>query len=591
MNDKRTFFKKLAMVIESDMPNRDHLSNSVIAFFIEDFLFELEEQNELINLKDDIKFQRHSQALLSKFKSNEKWVSVLNLEVKYQQKIISILEKKPKQSIYDGQLAEVESAIAISQPNKNSNHIKQELESLSTLIHRYIALQEAITFEGYLSKSETDERSELVAKTLQSALPFNDMTRFASLDFNQKKEHLMELHLIHTGITIFKHEYEQCKMDLAKDQQSRLVTSGPNIPYIESFSDETFGVQNQELIHLIEEIENKDCNEMDFDEQVEIKLIWQKFIQIKNFLDSEFQVLLNLRNKGHSEIEQLIELANKPNQTLKNVIFPVFSELGSTLKSLLLSKSKIVSLFEFVSSFKEFINKKILTLKSVEANEKETSLKDPMMIENDRFKFIASDNLNFSNIKLGFNGVCLVSLVCDGIILYGNPSEGVLYDKVKNMHLCFFSLDKIYEFMKGPDEVYEHACQSLQDYKMLMFLMDYERLQKYRFFIDTINDELKDENLKCYNVGIQTPVHMLEKFIDHNYFWNEWDLRRQAIKMANIRNKKTIGCQTGNSYFKVNNETQIWPMKDQTTMTELEKGTNPIWPRNYIVGLRSVDNK
>lgn len=56
--------------------------------------------------------------------------------------------------------------------------------------------------------------------------------------------------------------------------------------------------------------------------------------------------------------------------------------------------------------------------------------------------------------------------------------------------------------------------------------------------------------------------------------------------MANIWNKKTIGSQTGNSYFKVDNETQIWPMDDKGTMTGVERGVNPIWPRNYIVGLR-----
>ena len=33
-----------------------------------------------------------------------------------------------------------------------------------------------------------------------------------------------------------------------------------------------------------------------------------------------------------------------------------------------------------------------------------------------------------------------------------------------------------------------------------------------------------------------TPLHFNEEFIDHNYYWNEWDLRKRAIKMVNIRN-------------------------------------------------------
>ena len=60
-----------------------------------------------------------------------------------------------------------------------------------------------------------------------------------------------------------------------------------------------------------------------------------------------------------------------------------------------------------------------------------------------------------------------------------------------------------------------------------------------------------------------------------------------AIKMVNIRNMSTIGCQTQTSLFKVDNTTQVWDLKDQNTMTMVENGNNPIWPKNYVVGLRN----
>lgn len=37
--------------------------------------------------------------------------------------------------------------------------------------------------------------------------------------------------------------------------------------------------------------------------------------------------------------------------------------------------------------------------------------------------------------------------------------------------------------------------------------------------------------------GMETPTHFMEKHIEPNYNWNEWDLRKKALQMANIRKK------------------------------------------------------
>ena len=43
---------------------------------------------------------------------------------------------------------------------------------------------------------------------------------------------------------------------------------------------------------------------------------------------------------------------------------------------------------------------------------------------------------------------------------------------------------------------------------------------------------------------VETPTHIIEKNIDPNYDWNEWSLRKKALQIANIRNRKTITTQT-----------------------------------------------
>lgn len=46
------------------------------------------------------------------------------------------------------------------------------------------------------------------------------------------------------------------------------------------------------------------------------------------------------------------------------------------------------------------------------------------------------------------------------------------------------------------------------------------------------------------SIGIQTDVHPIPYAKDTNYVWNLWDLRRMAVKLANIQKCKTKSTQT-----------------------------------------------
>lgn len=582
---RRNFFKKMGSFLCLQTPPAEQLSNSVIAFFIEDYLLELEEQNSQIDVEESGLADKHSKALFRNFTKHKDWIPLLTFEVKFQQRLVSILSNLAANNPLDHQIAELEQQIQVFQLLKNAKNARSDTQKLASLIQDYMVKMESRTFASLDLKLNPTMQRELVVKTYESALPDEDLVKFAELNFGSKQRHLNELHLIHTGINVFKNEFEASTKGTENTQNDR------KLPFIRQYSEDAFQDKTGLLIELIEEIESKDCNEMDFNDQIYLKLIWQKLIQVKNYIDAEFEEFEKLRNKGNAEIEQLIEAAKRQQKTLKSVIFPIFSELGHTYKSLMLVKRKIVRFFDFVIEFEPQLRKKLKHLPALVLPSNSELQIEIDSFKSTRFKVIQLDSAEIGSIRLAYNGMCLVSLVCDGTLLYGNPSEAIFYDTVRNIYLCFLTREKASEFLKDPEQVYAHVRQALTDYKMLMFLIDYDRLQRYDFFIETVNEEVHAESIKCYNVGIQTPTHFQERFIDHSYFWNEWDLRRQAIKMANIRNKKTIGCQTGSSYFKVNNETQIWPLKEQSTMTEVDKGTNPIWPRNYIVGLRSIDTK
>lgn len=86
--------------------------------------------------------------------------------------------------------------------------------------------------------------------------------------------------------------------------------------------------------------------------------------------------------------------------------------------------------------------------------------------------------------------------------------------------------------------------------------------------------------------AIETPTHFIEKNIEPNYHWNEWDLRKKALQMANIRKKVTVSVQTELSNFRIDNSTQVWLPKENATNTGINVSTNTVLEKTYIVGLR-----
>mmetsp|Transcript_10746 Transcript_10746/g.29816 ORF Transcript_10746/g.29816 Transcript_10746/m.29816 type:complete len:158 (-) Transcript_10746:398-871(-) len=73
---------------------------------------------------------------------------------------------------------------------------------------------------------------------------------------------------------------------------------------------------------------------------------------------------------------------------------------------------------------------------------------------------------------------------------------------------------------------------------------------------------------------------------DPNYEWNEWALRRRALQLANLRNKKTTSSQTNASALRREQETQVYLPKEGSTMTPVSTGTSVPVSKSYIAGLR-----
>ena len=69
--------------------------------------------------------------------------------------------------------------------------------------------------------------------------------------------------------------------------------------------------------------------------------------------------------------------------------------------------------------------------------------------------------------------------------------------------------------------------------KIVLFpLMCIKYIQKYFCYIQVGQDDvIKAPVTKC-DTGTQTDTHFMESNIVKSYEWNEWELRRKAIKLV-----------------------------------------------------------
>ena len=94
----------------------------------------------------------------------------------------------------------------------------------------------------------------------------------------------------------------------------------------------------------------------------------------------------------------------------------------------------------------------------------------------------------------------------------------------------------------------------------------------------------------------QTEIHEECRKFDPNYQWNEWDLRKQALRLAKMRNKMTHASQTYTSYSDQikENDSQMISLgltnSSSGTQTSVAKGVgsdNSLeGSKSLIIGLR-----
>ncbi|CAG9821990.1 unnamed protein product [Phaedon cochleariae] len=282
-----------------------------------------------------------------------------------------------------------------------------------------------------------------------------------------------------------------------------------------------------------------------------------------------------------------------------DVIFPLFetlSDLWSDFQDqvILLSKyNDIVNNLETYSSFVRFDMEVLeLVLDSInndsmgENNRSEESVHCQLVSQNEEVEILSLDSFaNPEEVKLQYLGFCCWKLVeTDGGLIPGVTNMGIA--KFQNKYYAFSTPEACVEFCKKPGEYINHVLNlGRRMPEFIRFLDLMEELQQ------VIGTDMLVEEMEVVKVIGEKEVQFEATYvqaphIEHKYKWNIWDLRREALVLANVSNCTTTSTQTLKNHSTQSIRTQTYLQKNKEVQTNKDAYTNVPKPKTFIFGLR-----
>lgn len=191
---------------------------------------------------------------------------------------------------------------------------------------------------------------------------------------------------------------------------------------------------------------------------------------------------------------------------------------------------------------------------------------------------------NFDKIHLQYLGFCAWKFVeMQGALIPGNPNMGVA--KIKNKYFVFSNMEAAIEFCREPQRYITEGLLILRQKPELINLLQMNSVVIKEKDVKGLKFESRDL-LVTYNVSCQTESDLPAGDEEEVYFWNVWDLKRQAIMLANMSKAKSKSSQTEKAGSKASIRLQTWDPKEKLLQTKIDNYTNVPTLSNYIYGLR-----
>ncbi|KAH8868919.1 Cilia- and flagella-associated protein [Schistosoma japonicum] len=190
-----------------------------------------------------------------------------------------------------------------------------------------------------------------------------------------------------------------------------------------------------------------------------------------------------------------------------------------------------------------------------------------------------------SSQNIECEGFCIWSLVRhQGLLVPADIKMGVILLAPENKVYAFSTPEAAKDFVMEPDNFLKAIPEVIRRLPELIPILKLNYL--FSKGISYTNSQFTENSSSKVDSGTQTVLHPIESYIDKNYQWNEWELRKNALKLANLRKKATTSVQTILSNWRRDNATQVYLMKDSSSATKEDSYTQVPKPSVFIHGLR-----
>lgn len=463
-----------------------------------------------------------------------------------------------------------------------------------------------------------------VQQCLESALPKLALKSFLTTETRQQVTQLEELASVVTGLRTFNLHIGKGGVDMF-DVFSAAESKLPlTLEVMQALTEheEMLHRPIHDLTRMVYYLSKQSSEEKgEFELLRSLLLLLHQLSQFQAYVIEEYHQLIGEMQEAigiaSRTLQELTHLFDDTATALKVVAFPKFDLLGRAyqkvdellneltskqdLSSVLLHHQPIIN--DLLKHFKKGIEK---------WKEKAISEGSQTVNVNPRMNSPASRNDEHE-----YGGFCPVTLVnTQGLLLRGDPGLGTVQHNAK--HFVFYTELNLKLFQENPAFFITAVSALLRTSPELITVLAIDTqptvdedpdatstLEKASNAAQRINPEIsklgmsfrqrKDAPQKYHSMSkskeatfsskrkkpvmrttsCETPVHFIPRFIDPHYEWNEWAIRRKALRLANLvkHNYRTSSIQTDERQGKRTTETQVYMLKSTETQTPLPKRT------------------
>ncbi|XP_032399575.1 cilia- and flagella-associated protein 206 [Etheostoma spectabile] len=483
---------------------------------------------------------------------------------------------------------------------------REELDALYLKIITFVQLSTS------MGSPKDDKAVQQATAALQSVFPPMELGAFMVLLKREKEQQLKELAMLVTGIRLFNKASKKGgeETDVHELMPTILIEALPVT--IKNIEHELSVSQNLawKYTAVLEKPADPDSQPGECD--VPVVLLKRALYNIRQH-EVFLKMLLadacvcakhveSLQTELSSQMKLLKETVQSKTAVPTARVFPLFKSL-SKVWSGLKDEAELLNILNnirhnlqpFIASqakmFSEAYLDSLLEASEVKTDEQRmTESSDerivPAEMETQEW-LLPETTANFNELPLQYNGFCGYTLVnSDGLLLPGNPHIGVF--KHKEKLYVFRSKEAALKFASSPGvfiaEVAEKAKHSPELIQLLKLHQQFSCVTPYEEMQP--GERLLVKPIKKCESGTQTDIHPVETNIVKSYEWNEWELRRKAIKLADLLTKVTHSVQTDLSHMRRENVSQTWLPKNAASQSKRDSESNVPKPQIYLAGLR-----